>query len=228
MSEPTGRVVLMAALLLCGMVSAQTSKPHRPRASAPFSTPSQPAYRPDDQPEFPPTSGVSGADETRIAPGIWDTPPDLIGETQVGVFADGLLDRRFLFIAANESRIGEDYLVLRCVSRGQYELRLVLQQPLLAQNQGQQVAGAYRVDGAWTGSTRTLKLGVADPAVTDALRLSKAEATALFDVLLQDQLVKLTVSPLPSSGALLRQPLTRTFDGVGIAAGWNRIDRCQP
>jgi hypothetical protein len=201
----------MAALLLSGTAGAD--KPHRP--PPPFSMPYQPAYRPDDQPEFPLTSET---DETRIAPDIWDTPPDLIGETRVGVFADDGVNPGFLFIGANESRIGEDYLVLRCVAGSEYEFRLVLGQPLL-------LTQAYRLEGAWAGRTRTLKPEPADPETADAVLLAEADAAALFGTLLQGQTLKLTMRPLSGSGALL---LALTFNGTGAAQGWDRIKRCQP
>ncbi|ANE43632.1 hypothetical protein [Deinococcus puniceus] len=206
----------MAALLLCGAAHAQKVRPQKPRASAPFSTPYKPAYRPDDQPEFPLTATV---DETRIAPGIWDTPPDLIGGTRVGVFTDNGVHRGFLFIGADESRIGEEYLVMRCVDGGQYELRLVLKQSLAAQ--------AFRFQATWGGSTRTLKLGPADPELTDSVLLAKADATAFFGILLTGQKVLVTVSPSSGSGAVLGKPLALTFNGVGAAEGWGRIDRCR-
>lgn len=201
----------MAALLLSG--TAWADKPHRP--PPPLSTPYQPAYRPDDQPEFPLTSET---DETRIAPGIWDTPPDLIGETRVGVFADDGVNPGFLFIGANESRIGEDYLVLRCVVGGSYEFRLVLGQPLL-------LAQVYRLEATWAGHTRTLKPEPANPESTDSISLAKADAAALFGILLQGQTLKLNVRPPSGSGAPL---LALNFDGTGAAQGWDRIERCQP
>ncbi|THF70053.1 hypothetical protein E7T06_09100 [Deinococcus sp. Arct2-2] len=208
----------MAALLLCGTGSARVSKPHRPHASEPVSTPYYPAYRPDDQPEFPLTSEV---DQSRVAPGIWDTPPELIGDSRVGVLTDDGVNRGFLFIGAYESRIGEEYLVLRCVAGSEYELRLVLEQPLLRTQ-------AYRFEAAWTGSTRTLELGPADPETADSVLLAKADAAALFGNLLTGQKVQMTVSPLSSSGTMLGKSLTLNFDGAGVAEGWQRIDRCQP
>jgi hypothetical protein len=203
----------MAALLLCGAAQA-VQKPHKPRPPAAYVDQYQPAYRPDDQPDFPLTSE---ADESRIAPGIWDTPPDLIGETRVGVFVQGNLDRSFLFMAADESRIGEEYLVLRCVTGGNYEVRLVLEQ----------MPNAFRIDATWAGRTRTLTLGPAEPDTTNAVLLAKADAAALFGVLLEGQKVLVTVLPLSGSGTALGKPITLNFDGVGVAEGWDRIDLCR-
>lgn len=214
--ESACRVVLMAALLLCGAAQA-TQKPHKPRPPAAYVDQYQPAYRPDDQPEFPLTSEI---DESRIAPGIWDTPPDLIGETRVGVLFDDGANAGLLFIAANESRIGEEYLVLRCVAGGEYEVRLVLEQTLMAQ--------PSRLQATWAGTTRTLKLGAAEPGRPDVILLAKADAAALFGILLTGQKVLMTVSAAPGSGTGLGKPLTLNFDGAGVAEGWDRIDRCQP